>query len=285
MNTQVGIWNVSVRELAYGYVMGRGSSAPIKEKDNETQYSYFGARYYDSDLSIFLSIDRFADKYPNLSPYQYCAWNPIRITDPTGDTLRIASGQSAEFTKAVNDAFDKLKSTKSGKEMYDNLQNSSQVFEIRQNTSSDDKPNFFRPNDLDVTNAETGETTTSNKGGTIVWDMVGGKIPVQKEAGFVRGVLQNGGMFSLFHEMAHAEDQSMGKFKGFASNWNKTGLMECEWSATHRENQIRAEMSAPLRTHYNTTRSGSMAPGLLKWTPSGIESKYVKGYMYTKFLK
>ncbi|MBN2728249.1 MAG: hypothetical protein JXR53_03410, partial [Bacteroidales bacterium] len=35
-----------------------------KELDNETNYSYFGARYYDSDLSVFLSVDRYADKYP-----------------------------------------------------------------------------------------------------------------------------------------------------------------------------------------------------------------------------
>jgi hypothetical protein len=30
-------------------------------------YSYFGARYYDSDLSVWLSVDPLADKYPHLS--------------------------------------------------------------------------------------------------------------------------------------------------------------------------------------------------------------------------
>ena len=28
-----------------------------KEKDSETGYSYFGARYYDSDISVWLSVD------------------------------------------------------------------------------------------------------------------------------------------------------------------------------------------------------------------------------------
>ena len=53
-----------------------------KERDAETGFSYFGARYYDSDLSgLFLSVDPMADKYPNISPYAYCHWNPIKLVD------------------------------------------------------------------------------------------------------------------------------------------------------------------------------------------------------------
>ena len=55
-----------------------------KEKDAETGYHYFGARYYNSDLSLWLSVDPMADKYPSLSPYNYCAWNPMKIVDPDG---------------------------------------------------------------------------------------------------------------------------------------------------------------------------------------------------------
>ena len=55
-----------------------------KEKDTETGYSYFGARYYSSDLSIWLSVDPMSDKYPSLSPYSYCANNPIKLVDPNG---------------------------------------------------------------------------------------------------------------------------------------------------------------------------------------------------------
>ena len=55
-----------------------------KERDVETGYSYFGARYYNSDLSIWLSVDPLADKYPGLSPYTYCADNPVKLVDPDG---------------------------------------------------------------------------------------------------------------------------------------------------------------------------------------------------------
>ena len=42
------------------------------------------ARYYNSDLSIWISVDPLADKYPNLSPYVYCANNPVRLVDEDG---------------------------------------------------------------------------------------------------------------------------------------------------------------------------------------------------------
>ena len=58
-----------------------------KERDTETGLSYFGARYYSSDLSIWLSVDPMSDKYPSLSPYVYCADNPVKFTDPDGNWI------------------------------------------------------------------------------------------------------------------------------------------------------------------------------------------------------
>ncbi|MCQ2211938.1 MAG: hypothetical protein MJZ34_16780 [Paludibacteraceae bacterium] len=53
----------------------------------ETGLSYFGARYYSSDLSIWLSVDPMSDKYPSLSPYVYCADNPVGLVDPNGEEI------------------------------------------------------------------------------------------------------------------------------------------------------------------------------------------------------
>ena len=56
-----------------------------KEKDEETGYGYFGARYMDHELTtMWLSVDPMADKYPSISPYAYCAWNPVKLVDPEG---------------------------------------------------------------------------------------------------------------------------------------------------------------------------------------------------------
>ncbi|MPM19357.1 hypothetical protein SDC9_65780 [bioreactor metagenome] len=56
-----------------------------KEQDDETSYTYFGARYYDSDLSVWLSVDAMSDNTPGVSPYAYCINNPVIIVDPDGN--------------------------------------------------------------------------------------------------------------------------------------------------------------------------------------------------------
>ncbi len=60
-----------------------------KEKDYESGYHYYGARYYWSEvLTGWLSVDPMMDKYPSMSPYNYCAWNPVNVVDPNGmDTI------------------------------------------------------------------------------------------------------------------------------------------------------------------------------------------------------
>lgn len=57
-----------------------------KEKDSESGYHYFGARYYDSEvLTGWLSVDPMSDKYPHVSPYNYCEWNPVILKDEDGE--------------------------------------------------------------------------------------------------------------------------------------------------------------------------------------------------------
>jgi RHS repeat-associated protein len=70
-----------------------------KELDNETNYTYFGARYYDSDISIWLSVDPLSDKYPNLSPFNYCSNRPIVAVDPDGrDGIIIVDKETKTLT-------------------------------------------------------------------------------------------------------------------------------------------------------------------------------------------
>lgn len=56
-----------------------------KERDEQTDYGYFGGRYFDANLMCsWFSVDPMGDKYQSLSPYNYCACNPVRLVDLDG---------------------------------------------------------------------------------------------------------------------------------------------------------------------------------------------------------
>ncbi|MCR9155581.1 MAG: hypothetical protein NXI09_15860 [Bacteroidetes bacterium] len=55
-----------------------------KEWDEETGNFYYGARYYDPKISIWLSVDPWATEYPSFTPYNFVENNPIHLIDPTG---------------------------------------------------------------------------------------------------------------------------------------------------------------------------------------------------------
>ena len=84
-------------ENQHSYFCQNDSSFTGKENDSETGFYYFGARYYDCDLSgLFLSVDPMSDKYPSISPYAYCAWNPVKLVDPMGDSLKLVGSDECK---------------------------------------------------------------------------------------------------------------------------------------------------------------------------------------------
>ena len=58
-----------------------------KERDLETGYDYFEARFYDSAIARFLQVDPHAETYPYINPYQSMNNNPLFWTDPTGKDI------------------------------------------------------------------------------------------------------------------------------------------------------------------------------------------------------
>ena len=55
-----------------------------KERDIESGFDYFGARYYDSRIARWMSVDPLANKYPEIAPYIYTHNDPINRFDPDG---------------------------------------------------------------------------------------------------------------------------------------------------------------------------------------------------------
>ncbi|MBR4482751.1 MAG: hypothetical protein IKS58_02105, partial [Paludibacteraceae bacterium] len=63
-----------------------------KELDQETGYYYYGARYYDPSTALWFGTDPLQHKYPEVSPYVYCAGNPVVRIDPDGRWVQIVIG-------------------------------------------------------------------------------------------------------------------------------------------------------------------------------------------------
>ena len=91
-----------------------------KEFDEETGLYYYGARYYDPRVSLWISVDPISNYDPsnnenyidgehnngvynsyNLYPYGYCYQNPIRLKDPNGKQV-----DAIDFIPVVGSARD-----------------------------------------------------------------------------------------------------------------------------------------------------------------------------------
>ncbi|WP_417588811.1 SpvB/TcaC N-terminal domain-containing protein [Owenweeksia hongkongensis] len=55
-----------------------------KELDHETGNYYYGARYYNPQTSIWLSVDPESARDPHMTPYHFVYNNPVMFVDPNG---------------------------------------------------------------------------------------------------------------------------------------------------------------------------------------------------------
>ncbi|WP_192579183.1 RHS repeat domain-containing protein [Dyadobacter aurulentus] len=71
-----------------------------KELQSETGYLDFGARTYDPSIGRMTTVDRFTEKYANVSGYQYALNNPVINIDVNGDSAwKITNQWNAAFMK------------------------------------------------------------------------------------------------------------------------------------------------------------------------------------------
>ena len=65
-----------------------------KEFDEETGLYYYGARYYEPRLCLWISVDIEQENHPNISTYTYCLNNPIIFIDPDGKGIWTKIGKA-----------------------------------------------------------------------------------------------------------------------------------------------------------------------------------------------
>jgi RHS repeat-associated protein len=67
-----------------------------KERDWESGYDYFGARYYDARIGRWGQTEPLYDKYLSYSPYQYGLLNPMKLVDADGKEVRATTAESQQ---------------------------------------------------------------------------------------------------------------------------------------------------------------------------------------------
>ena len=75
-----GLMSTSSRQSVQPY---KYNGKELDRKDGLDWYDY-GARYYDAALGRWHVVDPMSEKYYGVSPYLYCANNPILLVDPNG---------------------------------------------------------------------------------------------------------------------------------------------------------------------------------------------------------
>ena len=55
-----------------------------------TPYIDYGARQYDPILGRWFAQDPLSEKYYSISPYAFCANNPVKYLDPDGEIIKTA---------------------------------------------------------------------------------------------------------------------------------------------------------------------------------------------------
>ena len=91
---------------AFGMISEESSSSkqPYKYNGKELDRMHgldtydYGARQYDPILARWDRMDRRCEKYYNVSPYSYCANNPVMLVDPDGNAWKPTQGEKGSPT-------------------------------------------------------------------------------------------------------------------------------------------------------------------------------------------
>ncbi|MBQ2543926.1 MAG: hypothetical protein II556_03130, partial [Bacteroidales bacterium] len=99
--------------LPYGGLIS-GSGLNVTENDylwtgKELQHQIFDTPAYDSSArllftnGLFASLDPLAEKYPGISPYAYCAGDPVNLLDTNGCSISTHTDASGNVVAVYND--------------------------------------------------------------------------------------------------------------------------------------------------------------------------------------
>ena len=250
-----------------------------KEFDNMhglNSYDY-GARQYNPVTARWDRIDRFCEKYYNISPYAYCANNPIRSVDINGDSIFIMDGKNKILytkggtyegkSKFVAAAFKALNMImKYGNETLMSLMSSEHSFNIKE-TSTNSR---FEPEDENAAQAVTNDDPVSpfGCGGDVFWNSRN-----ETSGPDMEGKNKRPSWIGLAHELGHADaaDKGIANYWPYAPKSAWTQLRKVSYDEFHAmqyENLVRYNAGIPRRAAYTSVPENVDRGPMIDFMPS-----------------
>jgi RHS repeat-associated protein len=237
-----------------------------KEWQDELGLNFYdyGARNYDAAIGRFMNLDRFAEKYYNLNPYQYGANNPVIFNDIKGDSIMIYSKQDKGYVKYDNgnlysrnadtgkwEAYNgkNVKTDKNGNKSIGGFlgKATAALNRIRTGGVSGNELVSTIENDSKWIRIKEGKNDSTGIAGGVTWNNSNSDAAGNSRPSYI----------GLAHELGHALDGLDGMM-----NDNSIGVIggkdipANELTAMHWENKVRAENGIQLRQNYGMGDNG-----------------------------
>ena len=221
----------------------------------------FGARLYDDFRDQWPTQDALGEKYNHLSSYNYCANNPIFITDVDGRELWIVTrrnnyGKIIEKVKysngkvfqpngqeyTGNNTF--VKAVSSALKRIESIENTL-VKQVFKEVVDGECKNYVVENSIGKNSVQSLDMSSAHKG-----ERTGAYMDLDIKESQHFDDVDSTPETTVAHELRHVYDYNLGNYKGKLNGNKATGKDITEIKAVQFENIIRNALNLPIRTKY-----------------------------------
>lgn len=204
-----------------------------------------------------MSIDPKAESFYYISPYTYCAGDPVNLVDPDGEKIEVITNGEIHLWREYNGEcffYNKDNELYIGDDEFVNKASAALTHLMKYSSTGFELVEYLSNHISEIRLLNTPKSCWQK--GKLGWNINNPEAVPTTEG------LQANAIVNLGHELAHAQYEFAGGEKGTWFEYiNKEGKIEevkkSDIYTTHYENKIRSEMGLPLRTHYAILPEGS----------------------------